>query len=122
MFNVIFSVATGKWISDLGAGLNMYSVSMLQDRFYIKFVDYLTFNYFMVCALSAYHQDHMFFPITWREEDQVSNVKLTKQAFQTMGIALSYFLRRRKYLEKDMRAVKYNDYSADLIKENGVLS
>ena len=117
VFNIIFSIATGKRIYDLGAGLNLYSVPMLRSRYYKLFADNLTFNCYMLFALSAYRQKHMFFPIVWREEDQVSNVKMTKQAMQTLKMAIGYFFGRKKYLERDMRAVKYADYSADVVFE-----
>ena len=117
VFNIIFTVVTGKRIYDLGAGLNLYSVPMLRTGYYRLFADNLTFNCYMLFALSAYHQKHMFFPIVWREEDQVSNVKMTKQAMQTLKMAIRYFFGRTKYLTRDMRTVMFAEYSADVVYE-----
>ena len=84
IFNIIFSISTGKKIYDLGAGLNLYSTKMLKSRYYEKFPDNLTFNCYMLFALSSYGQSYKFIPITWKEEDQVSNVKMSRQAWQTL--------------------------------------
>ena len=79
-----------KRIYDLGSGLNMYSTKMLENKFYHKFPDRLTFNYCMILAAHFYKQNIKFFPISWREADQVSNVKLTSQAFNVLGMLFRY--------------------------------
>lgn len=119
IFNIIFSIAVGKRIYDLGAGLNLYSTKMLKSKFYETFPDNLTFNCYMLFALSAYGQTHYFFPIIWREEDQVSNVKMTKQAWQTFKIACGFFFRRQKFLNHDARAQKIGVYTANIIYRGG---
>src|SRR5699024_2117559 len=73
VYDFLFSVVCRIHVKDLGSGLNMYSVKMLRDKFYMKFPDDLTFNYCMVMALQYYKQRPLFFPISWRESDQVSN-------------------------------------------------
>jgi len=110
VYNIIFSVVTLKSIKDLGAGLNMYDVNMLKSQFYFKFPDNLTFNYAMVLSLHAYKQNAMFFPITWSEDDQVSNVKLFNQAFFVLGMALKYMLTGKRFLKKDLRKSEFNEY------------
>lgn len=115
VFNVIFSVAVGKKISDLGAGLNLYSVDMLKSRFYEKFPDNLTFNCYMLFGMAALKQKAMFFPIVWREEDQVSNVKMTRQAIQTLKMAIGYFFGREDFMRKDARAKKFEAYNSEVV-------
>lgn len=115
VFNIIFSICLNKRIYDLGAGLNMYSVKMLQSKFYTIFPDNLTFNCYMLFALALYKQTYMFIPIVWREEDQVSNVKITKQAWQTLKMALGYKIFKKKYLLKDAREKKVIEYKYDVI-------
>ena len=88
VFNVIFTICIGKRIKDLGAGLNMYKVSILENNFYHRFPDRLTFNCCMLFAHDYYKHSIKFIPITWREEDQVSNVKMVSQALTTLKIAL----------------------------------
>ena len=64
-------------ITDLGSGLNLYAVEPLKTEYYKKFPDTLYFNDCMILALCQLKQRVLFFPICWREEDQVSNNKLT---------------------------------------------
>lgn len=117
VFNIIFSVALGKRIADLGAGLNMYSTGMLKDGFYEKFPDNLTFNCYMLFGMAALKQKHVFFPIVWREEDQVSNVKMTKQAIQTLKMAIGYFFGREAFMRKEARTKRFESYSSDVVFE-----
>lgn len=117
VFNIIFSVSVGRKIYDLGAGLNLYSVESLKSQYYLKFPDNLTFNCYMLFALSAYKQTHQFFPITWREEDQISNVKMTKQAWQTLKMVVCYFFGRKKFLEQDARENVFDKYTSKVIYE-----
>lgn len=111
VFNIIFSVFLNKKLFDLGSGLNMYSVKMLRDEFYLKFPDELTFNYCMIIASSFYRHNLMFFPISWREEDQVSNVKIVSQAFSTLSLLFKYVFLRDKFLFSDLRKNNVNNYT-----------
>ncbi len=110
VYNFIFSVVTGIRIRDLGSGLNLYAVKMLKPGYYMQFPDNLSFNYAMVLALRAYKQKAMFFPIEWSEEDQVSNVKLFKQAFFVLGMSLKFLFQGKRYLETDLREKKFEAY------------
>lgn len=115
IFNILFSIVVNRKIYDLGAGLNLYSTQMLKTKYYEKFPDNLTFNCYMLFALSIYNQKYKFIPITWREEDQVSNVKMTKQAWQTLKMAVLFLFKREKYMKKDARKLQYSSYNSDII-------
>ncbi|GGJ00927.1 glycosyltransferase family 2 protein [Paenibacillus hunanensis] len=120
VYNWVFTLATKKRIYDLGAGLNLYKTKMLKSRFYLKFSDNLMFNCYMLLANATYKFNVKFLPITWREDDQVSNVRLFSQAFRTLKIALFYFLsfRKHEFLEKDFRDnTQINDYTAKVINK-----
>lgn len=119
LFNILFSISVRRRIFDLGAGLNIYAVDMLRSEYYKKFPDNLTFNCYMLFALNAYQQTCMFFPITWTEEDQNSNVKIVKQAWQTLQMVMGYFLYRTKYLQTDAREKNFDLYESDLIYSTG---
>lgn len=119
VYNIIFSVVLGRNISDLGSGLNMYNVSILKNNFYIKYPDKLTFNCYMLLASNCYKHRIKFFPISWREDDQVSNVKMFSQACLTLGLVLNYFFKRRKYLEDEHRDKVIDRYSAKKIYSKG---
>ena len=112
VYNFIFAFALRKRIYDLGSGLNIYSVDMLRSRFYEKFRDDLMFNYLMIMASEYYGHDIKFYPISWREDDQVSNVKMANQALKVLGMLKDYFedpvIITREYRDKPVEA-----YEAD---------
>lgn len=118
IFNIIFSITLNKKITDLGSGLNLYSVKMLKNKFYFKYPDKLTFNCYMLLSSNCYKHKIIFFPITWREDDQVSNVKMVSQAFSTLALIIKYFFRRKKYLEEDFREKKYKEYTFEVVYES----
>ncbi len=91
VYNFLFAFVTHKRIYDLGSGLNMYSVDMLRSRFYEKFPDNLMFNYLMIMAAEYYGHDIKFYPISWREDDQVSNVKMASQAKKVLCMLKEYY-------------------------------
>lgn len=116
VFNILFSISVRKKITDLGSGLNMYNVNILKDKFYIKFPDRLTFNCCMLFASNYYHHTIKFIPISWREEDQVSNVKMFSQAKITLKMAVKYMF-HKKYIESEFRDKIIKEYKAKEIKE-----
>ena len=91
VYDFLFAAVVGKRIYDLGSGLNMYSVGMLKDKFYEKFPDNLMFNYAMILASQYYGHDIKFYPISWRETDQVSNVKMASQAVTVLKMLKDYY-------------------------------
>ncbi|MCR5650134.1 MAG: glycosyltransferase family 2 protein [Lachnospiraceae bacterium] len=114
VYDFLFAFAIGQRVFDLGSGLNMYSVSMLKDRYYEKFPDNLTFNYCMVMALKYYNQTVRFFPISWKESDQVSNVRMASQAVSVLKMLWS-FIRDNESIRGDYRDKTVDRYSAEEI-------
>lgn len=111
VYNRLFSIGVHKRIYDLGSGLNMYSTKMLENKFYHKFPDRLTFNYCMILASNYYKQDIKFFPISWREDDQVSNVKMTSQALNVLKMLFKYMF-NKKYITKEFREKIIDEYTS----------
>lgn len=118
VYNILFSIVCGSRIYDLGSGLNMYKVSILRNRFYLKYKDSLIFNYCMIMGSAFYKHKIKFFPITWREDDQVSNVKMLNQAIIVLKLLGSYMLNKKKFVEAEHRDKIINSYSAELIYTN----
>jgi glycosyltransferase involved in cell wall biosynthesis len=118
VFNRLYSLAAGQRLYDLGSGLNLYAVTALQDRGWLTFPDDLTFNYYMILASAAKKWRMRFFPLTWREEDQRSNVKMLRQAWKVLAIAMSYVTRRQAFLTADWRAQPRRSYRAETIVEH----
>ncbi len=112
VYNCLFSIVVGKKIYDLGSGLNIYSTEMLKDKFYFKFPDNLVFNYCMILAINYYKQKINFFPISWREEDQTSNVKMFRQAIKVLNLLCNYLFFKKKFINSEHRANIVNDYTA----------
>ncbi len=118
VYNILFSVGTGRRVLDLGSGLNMYSTKMLKDRFYLKYKDNLMFNYCMILGSAYYGHDIRFFPICWREDDQVSNVKMVNQAVTVLKLLGSYIINKKAFIEADHRDKPVDDYSAEAVAED----
>lgn len=115
IFNKIYSLCLGQRILDLGAGLNLYRVSALRFGDIVRFPDNLTFNCVMLCSQVLSGDVLRFVPISWREDDQVSNVKLLRQSFQTLRIALSAALRQSKFASREHRDKIISTYSWKVI-------
>lgn len=121
VYNSLFSFVLRKKIYDLGSGLNLYKVDSLKEQYYDKFPDNLEFNYCMVMAISSYQQTYQFIPISWREEDQISNVKMASQAFSVLWMLFRYMIFRKKFLVSDLRKTPIQNYRFDTIGMSPVL-
>ena len=112
VYNLLFSVGCGYRVYDLGSGLNMYKVSILKDAFYLKYKDNLIFNYCMVMGSAYYKHKVKFFPIIWREDDQVSNVKMVSQAITVLKLLASYIIEKKKFVQGEHRDKIIEAYTA----------
>ena len=90
VYNFLYALALRDRVFELGSGLNMYSVDVLKDKFYMKFPDNLMFNCTMLLSVAFYNLTMRFYPISWRETDQVSNVKMASQSIKTLRILFDY--------------------------------
>lgn len=118
VYNMLFAIGCGNKVYDLGSGLNMYKVSVLKNKFYIKYKDNLMFNYCMVLGSAFYKHKVKFFPIIWREDDQVSNVKMVNQAITVLKLLASYVLNKKKFVESEHRDTVIEAYTAEIIYSN----
>ena len=118
VYNTLFSIGCGYKVYDLGSGLNMYKVDILRDKFYFKYKDNLVFNYCMVMGQAYYKHKVKFFPIIWREDDQVSNVKMVNQAMIVLKLLGSYIVNHKKFVTGEHRDKVIEDYTAKTIYTN----
>lgn len=118
VYNILFSIASGYRIYDLGSGLNCYKVEILRNNFFNKFFDNLTFNYCMILASVYYKHKIKFFPITWKEDDQISNVKLFRQAIQVLNLLISFVKNKKKFLNSEHRNEVIQEYGGVIIDKN----
>lgn len=116
VYDFIFAFITKQRIFDLGSGLNLYSTKMLEDSFFEKFPDNLMFNYVMILASHYYKHDIIFYPVSWREDDQVSNVKMVNQAVTVLKMAFGYLFDHEK-IKQEYREVVRESYTSRQIEE-----
>ena len=114
-FNFLFSIVVHKSVKDLGSGLNLYKIDMLKSKYYIKYPDTLYFNDLMILASCYYDQKILFYPISWREEDQISNNKLLNFSLSLLKMLWNNVKNKKKYIEQDMRTKKIDEYLAQTI-------
>jgi hypothetical protein len=117
VFNLIFTAVTGRRVHDLGSGLNIFGRAVFADPRIGLYADDLRFNVFLLLGLIDRGARMMFFPISWREEDQVSNVRLLSQSARTLAIAWDYLARRRHFRAADHRDRPVEVYSFDLLSQ-----
>lgn len=118
VYDILFSIGCGYKVYDLGSGLNMYKVDILQDKFYLKYKDNLVFNYCMVMGSAYYKHNVHFFPISWREDDQVSNVKMFSQAVTVLKLLGAYMLNHKKFILSEHRDNIVKSYTAQVVYSN----
>lgn len=118
VFNLLFSAVVGRRVYDLGSGLNLYDTRLLHNRFFFRFPDDLTFNYCMVMAHAYYRHDVVFFPISWREDDQISNVRLFRQASKVLRMLSTFAVRRKAFLDSELRQRPRASYLCDVVAAN----
>lgn len=119
VFNLLFSLAVRSRVHDLGSGLNMYRLDAFSQFYYATFPDDLTFNYMML--LSSYDRGHRirYFPISWREEDQRSNVRMVSQSFRVLGLLASFVINRTRFLARDVRQRARAAYPGTIVHQHG---
>ena len=91
-FNALFSLVAGKRITDLGSG--------------------------MILALCQLKQRVLFFPISWREEDQVSNNKLTSFGISLLKLCGRYLAGKQKFVTREWREKPIENYTSSVIASN----
>lgn len=117
VYNGLFSAVAGRRVTDLGSGLNLYRVSKLDLTTIERFPDDLTFNYVMLLWSMFKQQDVRFFPISWREVDQRSNVKLVSQALRVLGLLVRRAGNSGVFFAGDHRATPREFYRSDVVHE-----
>lgn len=113
VFNLFMTAMLCRKITDLGSGLNMYSTEYLKNGFYMYFINTLTFNVYMLIYGVYSKSDFKFFPLTWREEDQVSNAKFFKQSIEILKIVFRYVANPKKTFAQNENEYSKTEYLSD---------
>ncbi len=115
VFNLLFTAGARRRVLDLGSGLNIFGAGVFTDPALLRYADDLRFNVFLLLGMFDAGRSILFFPISWREDDQVSNVKMTSQALKTLAILRDYCLRPAHFRRTDFRATTHASYRFDVI-------
>lgn len=113
VLNAIYSIVTLRCLTDLGSGLNLFALRDLDRTRYLNFADKLTFNYELILDLIHRKVSFAYIPITWREEDQVSNAR-NYNIFKT---ALINLFRWRFRMDKPKTIRSENDYLCKEVRQ-----
>jgi len=117
-FNALFSVAVGRRVFDLGSGLNIFGPAVFGSGSILKYPDDLRFNVLLLLGMYDRALRVSYFPISWREDDQVSNVKMISQALRTAAAAGDYVFRRQRLRSGEHRSAPRESYTFEVIAEH----
>lgn len=117
VFNTFMSVALKNKVLDMGSGLNLYSVDFLKSRFYMTFVESLSFYAYLLIYTMHMNANYKYFPISWREDDQVSNAKLFSLSKEVLGITFKYLKEKNAFFKKSNGSTKGKEYTSEVIYE-----
>ena len=115
IFNALFSVAVAHRVHDLGSGLNVFSRSVYAGDVLLGFPDDLRFNVYLLLSLYARRLRLRYFPISWRELDQISNVKMVSQALRTLRAAIAFTLNPKRALATNHRPPSRETYRFEVL-------
>lgn len=90
VLNLLYTIISGQKTLDLGSGLNLFKVSTLKDREYLGFGDNMTFNLDLLLHYYSKLSKLRYVPITWREEDQVTNARNFKIARTAISLLFKW--------------------------------
>jgi glycosyltransferase involved in cell wall biosynthesis len=116
IFNLAYSLCVGRKIFDMGSGLNFFSRNLILESLHHKMPDDLTFNNAYLLTVITAKKKIKFVPISWREEDQVSNAKLWSASVKLIGYLYKFLFHREKFLTSDFRVWSRQSYNFNRIK------
>jgi glycosyltransferase involved in cell wall biosynthesis len=90
--NWLYTVLSLQKTTDLGSGLNLFRVSALNKISFHNFSDGFTFNMDLLLALYRHRIPVRFVPISWREQDQVSNANIFRVGWASLKTVILWRL------------------------------
>lgn len=105
VLNKLLSICAKYEVLDMGSGLNMYSRKVLKDNSFMHFPNDLTFNISLLLHLIKEKYSILFFPLTWREEDQISNAKIFRQSLKIFKLALEFVYNKNCLYKRNDRTL-----------------
>jgi dolichol-phosphate mannosyltransferase len=119
-FNILCSLITQRKIHDMIAGLNIYRVDYVRSLFFLPFPDDLTFDAHFLLYSVYKKADFDYFPLRWREEDQISNAKVFRQGWIILKLFGAYVFGNKDCLFSTNKSGygPYFRYPATLVYRN----
>jgi glycosyltransferase involved in cell wall biosynthesis len=115
IFNALFGLGARAPVLDLGSGLNIFARTIFEDSAHTRNADDLRFNVYLLLRAIDQQARLLFFPISWREDDQISNVRMFSQARKTLEILRQFILERAAFRSTDHRAKPHDAYTFDVV-------
>ena len=109
IINSLYTIVIGKWVKDLGSGLNIISNKIASDSEINNFTDGMYFNTSLLMLIMEKYS-YKFFPIVWREADQTSNARNLEIAANIVKNLLSTRFLRSSYGEKRYQSIDKYQY------------
>jgi len=118
VFNFFISFMVGRRLTDLGSGLNLYKTQYLKNKFFMNFPNNLTYNVYMLLYGVFSKSEFTFFPLSWREEDQISNAKMFKQSKEILQLTLQYIINKKKLFSGEDNNFSAIDYQSETVYDS----
>lgn len=101
LLNMACSVITKRTVYDLIAGLNCFRIDFFKNKFFLNFPDNLTFDAHVLLYACDKQANIEYIPISWREEDQISNAKVIKQALIILKLFMKYCFQKTSIFSRE---------------------
>lgn len=105
--NLMFTLTTLRRVYEIGSGLNLYRVSTLPQEMVHSFPDHLAFDVDLLLNTIEQKMNIEFHPITWLEEDQVSNARNVRVGLDVLSILLNWRIGRKRAYKVEPRHREY---------------
>jgi len=86
VMNMVFGIILKQKVHDLGSGLNLFPIEEVSSLDLTQLPNDLTFNIELLKWVILTGKEIIWLPITWREEGQISNVKIASQTVNTLKL------------------------------------
>jgi glycosyltransferase involved in cell wall biosynthesis len=103
-FNLLYSVVTLKNVRDLGSGINLFKIPDHDWEVIKHFSHHFSFNYDLILYYALKKKKKIYVPITWKETDQVSNVRNIFIGLKALKILFNYFVFRKLTVENPKKS------------------
>ena len=90
--NIACALLNRRKVHDMIAGINLFNVNFFRSKFFLNFPNNLTFDAHVLLYAFNKKARVKYIPITWREEDQISNAKVVRQALIILRLFFDYLL------------------------------